>query len=80
MFSSKRPKRGSVNSVVMRFSITLTFSRRVSDFRLRVESPLKVLRGVTPPTPLYAHVCNLKGIPIFASRFVVFEMSKTHNE
>ena len=34
VFSPKRPKMGSVNSVFMRFSITI-FPGRVSDFRLR---------------------------------------------
>ena len=54
MFSPKRSKRGSVNSVFMRFSITI-FPGRVSDFRLKGESlpppALKALGGVTPPTP-----------------------------
>ena len=34
VFSPKRPKRGSVNSIFMRFSIT-SFPGRVSDFRLK---------------------------------------------
>ena len=41
VFSPKRPKIGSVNSVLMRFSITI-FPGRVSDFRPKG-------RGVAPP-------------------------------
>ena len=57
VFSPKSPKMGRVNSVVMRFSITL-FPGRVSDFRLmggggsRSPSPLKALGGDSP----YAHL------------------------
>ena len=55
VFSPKMPKVGSVNSVFMRFSITI-FPGRVSDFRLRsgvASPPPKGLkRGVTPPNYL----------------------------
>ena len=47
VFSLIRLKRGSVNSIFMRFSITI-FPGRVSDFRLKCGSrspPLKALRG-----------------------------------
>ena len=42
-FRQKMPKMGCVNSVVMRFSITI-FTGRVSDFRLK--------GGVAPPEGL----------------------------
>ena len=54
-FHIKRPKRGSVNSVFMRFSIAI-FPGKVSDFRLKGGGggapPVKALGGVTSPYPL----------------------------
>ena len=48
-FSPKRPKKGSVNSVLMRFSITV-FPGKMSDFRLKSE----LGGGSDPPKPTYA--------------------------
>ena len=51
-------KMGSVNSVFMRFSITI-FPGRVSDFRLKGESlPPKGLRASDSLYFRYAHLCR----------------------
>ena len=72
MFSPKRPKRGRVNSVFMRFSITF-FPGRVSDFRLKEgESlPLKALLG-SSTFHLYLTTSNPSG-PFWHS--IVFILS-----
>ena len=54
---AKRAENGSVNSVFMRFSMTI-FPGRVSDLRFRgggSRSPLKALGGGSdsPPIPIY---------------------------